>query len=138
MEEIEKELQELKQQLQEEQELCRREKEAQQGQTQQEAQHAQIEEIVPIQVIDSSKQLAQIEEIVPIQVIDSSKQLAQSRQGEKSQEQNLVQGIEMMLEQMDMDLLQPESEQDIDLMPHNQEVTPLASPDPEAEKFPSN
>lgn len=48
MEEIEKELHELKWKLREEQELHRREKEAQQEQVQQEAQHAQIDEIAPI------------------------------------------------------------------------------------------
>ena len=39
---------------------------------------------------------------------------------------------------MDTDMVQPESNQDIDLTPQNQEVTPPASPDPEVEQVPSN
>jgi len=39
---------------------------------------------------------------------------------------------------MDTNVLQPESEQDIDLMPHNQEVTPSSSPNPEVEKVPND
>ena len=76
MKESEKEFWELKHQLKEEQELRRKEKETQQEEVQQEAQHAHIDETIPIQVIDSSKQLAQ------------------SRQGEQSQEQYFAQEIE--------------------------------------------
>ena len=83
----------------------------QQRQEQQEAQHAQIDETAPIQIIDSFEQLAQ------------------RRHGEQSQEQDLTQEIEQMLEQMDTDMVYPEPDQDIDLMPQNQEVTPLVSPD---------
>jgi len=43
-----------------------------------------------------------------------------------------------MLEQMDTDMVQPESDQDIDLMPWNQKVTPTNSPDPEAKQVPSD
>jgi len=39
---------------------------------------------------------------------------------------------------MDTDVVQPKSEQDIYLMPHNREVIALVSPDLEAEKFPSD
>jgi len=42
-----------------------------------------------------------------------------------------------MLEDMDMDMVQPELDLDIELMPRNQKVTPQASPDLEAEKVPS-
>lgn len=48
MEEKENELQGFKKQLREEQELCRREKEVQQEQEQQEVQHAPIDETRPI------------------------------------------------------------------------------------------
>lgn len=43
-----------------------------------------------------------------------------------------------MIEQMDTNMVKPESDQDIDLMPRNQEVTPPASPNPEAEQVPSD
>lgn len=43
-----------------------------------------------------------------------------------------------MLEQMDTDMVQPELDKDVDLMPQNQEVTPLASPDLEANKVSSD
>ena len=100
MEETVKEFQELKQKLWEEQEMHRKEKEVQQGQAKHEAKHTHIDETMPIQVVDSSKQLAQ------------------SRQGDQSQEKYIAQDIEQMLEHMDTDMVQPESDQDIDLMPH--------------------
>ena len=53
-------------------------------------------------------------------------------------EQDFAQEIKQMLEQMDTNVVQPELDLDIELMPKNQEVTPPASPDPEAKKFPSN
>jgi len=43
-----------------------------------------------------------------------------------------------MLEKMDMDMVHPKLDQDTNLMPHNQEVTPLASLDTEAEIVPSD
>jgi len=39
---------------------------------------------------------------------------------------------------MDMDVVQPKQDQDTDLMPKDQEVTPPASPDPRAKQVPSD
>ena len=69
----------------------------------------------------------EIDEKMPKQVVDSSEHMASGRQGEPSHEQDFAQDIEKSLEQMDMDMEQQESEKDIDLMPHHQEVNPLAS-----------
>lgn len=49
--------------------------------------------------------------------------MAQRRQGEESEEYDLAQEIEQMIEQMGIDMVQPELDQDIDLMPRNQEVS---------------
>ena len=43
-----------------------------------------------------------------------------------------------MLEQMDTDVVQLEQDQDTNLMPKDQNVTPLASPNPRAKKVPSD
>ena len=115
-----KELQLLKKQLKEEQELHRQHKELQWEQVQHKMKHAQTDETAPIQVLESSEQLAQ------------------GRQGEQSQEHDLAQDIEQMIEQMDTNVVQPELDQDIDLMHHNQEVTPPASSDPKVEKIQGN
>lgn len=80
LEEEKNELWDLKKQLREEQELCKREKESWQEQEQQEVQHAHINETTPIQVIDSFEQLAD------------------NKQGEKLQENDFSQEIEQMLE----------------------------------------
>ena len=61
-----------------------------------------------------------------------------SRQGEQSQEQDFAQEIEQALKQMDMDMEKQELKQDIDLMPHHQEVDPPASPNLEVEQVPSD
>lgn len=94
-------LQEFKQKIWKEQELHRQEKEEKQGQTQQEVHHAHIDEIPPIQVVDSFEQQAK------------------SKQGEQSQDQDFAQEIEQILEQMDTEMEEPESKKDIDLMPYN-------------------
>lgn len=101
MEETNKELNELKQQLQKKQELCKQEREVQQQQVQKGAQHVQIDEAMPIQVVDSSEQLSL------------------GRQGEP------LQGKQ-------------ELEQDINLMPHHQEVELPTSPRPDDEKVSSD
>ena len=43
-----------------------------------------------------------------------------------------------MIEQMDTDMVHPDSDHDIDCMPQNEEVTLPASPDREAEKVPGD
>lgn len=120
MEEIEKELHELKEKLQKKQELRRQEKESQQEQVQQGA------------------QLVQTDETSPVEVVDSSEQLALGRHGELLQEQDFTQNIEQTLEQMDTNIEQQELEKEIELMPHHQEVDPLASPCPEEEQVASD
>lgn len=45
----------------------------------------------------------------------------------------MLEKIDKMLEKIDTDVVQPELDQDIDLMPHNQDVTLPSSPDMEAE-----
>lgn len=74
-------------------------------------------------------QHAQIDETTPIQVLESSEQLTQSRHGVQLQDDDFSQDIEHILKHMDMKMEKLESEQDIDLMPYNQEFDPLASPD---------
>ena len=106
--------------LQKEQELRRQEKEVQQEQVQQWAQHVKIDETTLVQVVDSSEHLAP------------------SRQGEHSQKQDFSQDIEQELKQMDTEMEQQELEKDIDLMPHPQEVDPPASLHPEDEQVPSD
>ncbi len=75
---------------------------------------------------------------MPVQVVNSSEQLAPRRQGEQLQEQDFAQEIEQALEQIDTNMEQQELEQDINLMPHHQEVNPLASPDLKVEQVPGD
>lgn len=65
-------------------------------------------------------QHAHIDETTPIQVLDSSEQLTHNREDKQSQEQDFSQEIKQMLEKMDTDMLKPELDKDIDLMPQDQ------------------
>jgi len=65
MEEVEKELHELREQLRNEQELCKQEREAQQQHIHQGVHHVQTEEATPVQVVDSSEELASGEQGEP-------------------------------------------------------------------------
>lgn len=100
MEEEEKDFHELREKLWKEQEMCQHEKEVQQQQIQQGTHHMEKNEVVHVQVVDSSEQLASGE------------------QGEPSQGQDFSHEIEQALEWLDADMEQKELEQDIDLMPH--------------------
>lgn len=119
MEEIEKELHELKKKLWKEQELHKKEREVQQHHIQQGVQHVQTDETVPVQVVDLSYQQAS------------------GRKGEPLQEQNFTHGIQQELQQLDVDMEQQELEQNTNLMPHHQQVKSPTSLHPDDEKVSS-